>query len=382
MLIEASKTISTLQLVPRGDLVDLGRGQPDPTLLPTELVATAAASRLALEPRASLGYGANRGPGPLLEWLLGHLSKEGRTPALEDLAVTPGTSPALDSLCSLLASPGEAVLVEARTYDLALRLFRERGLRPVPIPGDGDGPSPAALADLVEGASERPAFAYLIPTFNNPTGLSMAASRRREILDLAARLELPIVEDDAYRELGLDAPAPPSLWAEDEAGRVVRLGSFSKCLAPGLRVGWITGPPALVDRYVGSAMLTSGGGANHFAATVVGELCAGGKFDGWVATLRDGLRRRRDALCAGLDAARGIAHRRPAGGYFVWVRFDDGPQPYRLAEECESLGVAFARGERFGSDGAHARLSFAHYPPEVLEEGARRLTDAVVRSRR
>ena len=372
--------LPTLQVTARRGWVDFSWGQPGPDLLPHDAITAASDRLLSARCAESLGYGANRGPGALLEWLRARLSCDGREPETDEMAITPGVSQALDSVCSLLAQPGSAILVESPTYDLALRLFRERGLIPVPVGADVEGLLPEELAATVDRLSEPPAFLYLVPTFNNPTGVTLADGRRKRVLEIAASRGLWVVEDDVYRELSFEGAPPPSLWATDESQRVIRLGSFSKCLAPGLRVGWMTGPPAVVEAYVRSAMLTSSGGASHFAAALAGELCAAGEFEPWIAWLRSELRSRRDALCDALDAClpEGAGYLHPKGGYFVWLRLPAAVDAAQVAVAGAASSVGFAQGLRFSPyDSGNVRLSFAYHQASELTEGAERLAHAI-----
>src|SRR5262249_11783257 len=242
--------------------------------------AVAALDRAGPE---ALAYGAERGAGPLLGWLRERIGRaEGRAPAIDEIAVTGGVSEALAHICALHTRPGDVVLVEAPTYHLALRVLRDHQLELVPVHLDDGGlridALESALADL-ERAGRRPRFLYTIPTFHNPTGACLAEERRRALVEVAVEKRLLVVEDDVYRELAYDGPPPPSLWGLAPVGTVARLGSFSKSLAPGLRVGWITAGAEFVRRLVQSGVRWSGGGVNHFAAMTAAFFCTEGLFD-------------------------------------------------------------------------------------------------------
>jgi DNA-binding transcriptional MocR family regulator len=221
-----------------------------------------------------------------------------------------------------------------------------------------------------------------VPTFHNPTGACLAPERRRALVELAAEEGFLIVEDDVYRELAYDAPAPPSLWRLAPPGVVARLGSFAKTLAPGLRLGWITAHPADVARITGGGLLDSGGGLNHFTAVTVGAVCTSGDFDAQVARLRAAYRERRDALAGALreHLPPGCELQAPGGGFFQWVRLPAGLDAAELLPHAEAAGVAYIPGARFHLDGGGAntlRLAFSLYPPAELREAARRLGMAV-----
>jgi DNA-binding transcriptional MocR family regulator len=223
---------------------------------------------------------------------------------------------------------------------------------------------------------------YTIPTFHNPTGVCLSLARRRALVELAEAERLLIVEDDVYRELAYDAPAPPSLWSLAPPGVVLRMGSFSKSLAPGVRLGWLTGGSEAITRMAGGGLLDSGGGINHFTALVVAELCASGDYDAQVETLRAAYRARRDALMAAFAKylPPGCRWQRPGGGFFAWVELPAGTESNDLLCPAEAAGVAFLPGGKFylSDGGANTlRIAFSLYSPEELVEGVRRLSRVI-----
>lgn len=370
------------QIVLRPGMIELQWGHPDPALLPVEAVREATLAALAEFGPIPLAYGASRGAGPLLAWLCERIARaEGRRVAPEEIVLTAGNSWALDQVCTLCTEPGDVALVESPTYHLAVRILREHPLALVPVPADEHGLDIAALADTIAGlrrAGKRPRLLYTVPTFHNPTGASLCAERRRALVELAATEGLTIVEDDVYRELAYDSPAPPSLWSLAPAGTVVRLGSFSKALAPGLRLGWLNGDAALVSRLADGGLLDSGGGVNPLGANIAAALCRAGGYDTQVARLRVAYRERRDALLAGLAAhlPSGCAWETPAGGFFVWVRLPEELDAAALLPRVEATGVSYLPGARCHLDGGGTntlRLAFSYYGPADLAEGARRL---------
>lgn len=375
----------TLQLVRRPGIIDLGWGHPDAALLPIAEMQRAAMATIQHSGHAALSYGADPGAGPLLEWLHARISSTERALDPAEIALTGGASDALDQICTLWTRPGDTVLVEAPTYHLAMRILRDHDLRIVAVPTDDGGLRIDALAatlDELRRAGAQPAFLYTIPTFHNPTGVSLSDERRVALARLANAENLLIVEDDVYRELVYDGAAPASLWSMARRGTVMRLGSFAKSLAPGLRLGWITGSAEQIARIVGSGLRDSGGGVNHFAAMITGEFCASGAFDAQVLRLRDTYRLRRDALLDALAQSLPGACRwnRPAGGYFVWLTLPPNLPGEALLAAAEAAGMAFVPGVRFFADdgGMHAlRLSFSLYAADDLREAARRLGMAI-----
>ena len=371
-----------VQIVHQPGVIDLGWGHPDPQLLPVEGLRRAAGAALDRYGAAALAYGSERGPGPLLRWLLDHIgAREGRAPAADQIIITGGISHALDQLCTLLTQPGDTVLVEQPTYHLAVRILREHPLDLVAVPSDAAGLRPEGVADTIAAlrrAGRAPRFLYTVPTFNNPTGVSLSAERRRALIDVATAAGLTIVEDDAYRELAYDGPAPPSLWSRAPTGTVIRLGSFAKAVAPGLRLGYLTADAATIERFRGGGLLDSGGGINHFTANTVAAFCADGGFPAQGERLRAAYRARRDALAAALAAhlPPGCAWALPAGGFFIWLRLPEGRDAAALLPRAVAAGVGYAPGQRFHLDGSGSnflRLAFGLYPAEELAEAARRL---------
>lgn len=371
-----------IQLTLRPGIIEMGWGHPDPALLPVTDIARAAEQALERDGWTALAYGAEQGPSRLLLPLAAWLSRrESVSISPEQLLITGGISQGLDLLCTLLARPGDAVLVQTPVYHLALRIFADHGLELVPVASDDGGlcieALAAALAHL-QAQGRRPRFLYTVPTWCNPTGISLALERRRALVSLAGD-DLLILEDDAYRELWYDAPSPPSLQSLVPAG-VARLGSFSKILAPGLRLGWLVAAPDLIQRCVGSGLLDSGGGVNHFTTHVAAAYLEMGLLDEHIDRLRTAYRSRRDALLAAL--ARFLpgdcAWTMPGGGFFAWVQLPAGCDSAALLAAAELGGVSFVPGARFYTDGAgrrHLRLAFSLLAEEELAEGVQRLAN-------
>jgi 2-aminoadipate transaminase len=371
-----------LQIFERPGIIELTWGHPDLALLPVDAMRRAGAAALDRYGPEAMQYGHPAGPGPLLEWLAERIQRqEGRAPALNEIMTTGGISLGLDQLLTTIAVAGDTVLVESPTYHLAVRIMRDHRLNLVPVPADRDGLRVDALEQVVSQLKDtgRPARAlYLVATFNNPTGRSLADERRRALVDLAHAEGILIIEDDVYRELAYDGPAPASLWSIAQPGVVARLGSFSKSLGPGLRLGWLTAGRELVTRIVAGGLLDSGGGVNHYTALVVSELAAAGDYDLNLVNLRRAYRERRDTLLAGLreHLPSGWTVRTPGGGFFVWVELPPGADARALVAGAEAAGVSFIPGASFHLDGtgqSALRLAFSLYPPRELAEAARRL---------
>lgn len=373
--------LPNLQLSLRPGIAEFGWGHPDSALLPVAELARAAADALERHGTAALAYGTEQGPGRLIEQLRARLTRSGATPPAEELMITGGISQALDMLCGQLSKPGDVALVEAPTYHLAQRIFRDRGLRLVGVPGDSHGlhvEAAEALATMLRARGERVAFLYTVPTFGNPTGVTLPPERRQALAELARRANLPVLEDDAYGELWFDLPPPPAVASYDPGGPVVRLGSFAKVLAPGLRLGWIQAAPELVRGCCLSGLLDSGGGVNHFTAHVVASFMEHGALDTHLERLRAAYGQRRDTLLAALARylPAGCTWNPALGGFFVWVRLPPQLDSAAILPAAEAAGVSYLSGERFFPEGGgrhYLRLSFSLLPPAEIEAGARAL---------
>ena len=383
MVVEAAPPYTQNTL--RDDVVELTFGEPDPAMLPVGLVRAAANRMLAEAGPGALAYGQTQGPSALREQIARRLAaREGRAFPAHEILVSGGNSQALDLVFTILTAPGDVVLVESPTYNLALGILRDHPVEVVGIPLGEEGLDVDALERTLarlRTTGARTRLLYTIPTFHNPSGVCLAPERRRRLLEIARHWDLILVEDDVYRELAYDGPAPPSLSSAGPEAPVVCLGSFSKSLAPGLRVGWINARRDIMQRLRGSGMIDSGGCPSQFAATLVAELLHGSAYDTHVAGLRRAYASRRDALAAALreHLPAGCRFTVPAGGFFLWLTLPDGVRATELLPLAEARGVAFAPGARFCSDGddRSLRLAFSLYGEATLAEGARRLGAAL-----
>ena len=373
------------QAVLDDEFIDFGVGQPDPDLLPVAALQAATVRVFDRYGADVLGYGAPAGPPPTLDFIRDRLAAtDARAPGVDEIVTTAGNSHGLEQAVTLTTRPGDAVLVESPTYHLALRILRDHPVELVGIASDEGGlrldAVESALADVRRrGGTAR--LLYTVPTFHNPTGRSLAPERRRALVELAATEGLTIVEDDTYRELAYGVATPPSLWSLAEPGTVIRLGSFSKSLSPGLRAGYITADAATAAAFVDSGLLDSGGGISHLASIIVAEYATDGAYAANVERLRTAYRARRDALVGALreDLDGRARFAVPDGGYFVWVRLPDGTDTVALHDAAAAAGVGFVPGGVFrvgGGDGTEEtaiRLAFSRYPADRLVEGVRRL---------
>ncbi|RII22111.1 2-aminoadipate transaminase [Streptomyces sp. YIM 130001] len=365
-----------LAVTARPEVINFAGGLPAPGLFDTEGVAAAFRAVLEETPQRALQYSTTEGEPQLREALAGRMSARGLATVPDDLLVTTGSQQALSLLATALVEPGDTVLVEDPCYLAALQVFAFAGARVVPVPCDDDGVDPEALDALV--AAERPKLLYTVPTFQNPTGRTMPVGRRAAIADVAVRRGLWIVEDDPYGELRFEGERVP--WIAEQEGaaeRTVLLGSFSKVMAPGLRLGWLRAPEALLRACAVAKQAADlhTPTVNQLAAV---RYLADRDLDAHVARVAGAYGERRDVLLDGLPAVlpEGARWVRPAGGMFVWVRLPSGFDAGALLARAVENEVAYVPGAPFFAGAPEVgtmRLCFVTQAADELREGLRRL---------
>jgi Transcriptional regulators containing a DNA-binding HTH domain and an aminotransferase domain (MocR family) and their eukaryotic orthologs len=354
-------------------VISLALGGPALELFPAAEFARLSGQILKNEPHAALGHGPVEGQPRLRRVLAGRM---GTRP--DRILVVAGSQQGLDLLAKCLVDPGDAVIMDRPCYLGAIQIFRAAGAKLVGW--DTRRCDLGELEDLI--LRYRPKAIYTNPTFQNPTGHTLGLSERRELLKLLARYRVPLIEDDTYRELYLDAPPPPSLQQLDEYNLVIYLNTFSKTLAPGLRLAWIAASEVIVDQL---SMLKQNTDMYSPCLTqlAVAEILHSGLFDENLRKLREEHGKRRDALVRTLEQLvpqRLMGFTRPHGGAYLWCRLSRGITTARLLPQARAMGMVFASGEVFYCDDAgahHLRLCFTSSPVERLEEGARRLAKAL-----
>jgi len=366
-------------------VISLAFGAPAPELFPAAGLAAAAQAALADVPAYSvaLQYGQVNGNPLLLTELGKKLEKEeGRPVAGDSLAITSGSSQAIALAIQVLANPGDVCLLETPTFLGTIRQLRFHGITAVPVPMDAHGLDLGALEAALRrlrAAGTPPRFLYTIPTFSNPTGITMPVARRRALLDLAVRYDVPIVEDDAYSDLRYEGEPVPALHALDRHGEVVRLGTFSKIVAPGVRLGFILADPALIARI---QPFKGEGSTNGLASLVVATFMQQSGLARHIETLRAAYRTRRDTMYAALAAELppGVTWTRSEGGFFVWLTLPPALDVEKMmAAAADERVVAIPGPACFPDDQGshHLRLSFSLQPLDRLTEGVRRLARAI-----
>lgn len=382
---EVGPRLPTLQFVARPGILDLGWGHPHSAALPVRQWGEAIENVLTTAGSDALAYGYAAGPAALREWLAERTSTHEQTtcdPA--DVFVTAGASQALEMLACQSMSPGDVVIVDAPTYHIALRIIGDAGVKLVHAPVDERGIDPVGTADLIRALRRdraRVRFLYIVPTFCNPTGASLALDRRVALVDMADRLNLTILEDDTYREFAYDDAPLPALWSISHGECVIRIGSFAKTVAPGLRLGWINAPRSVVAALERRGVIDSGGGVNHMNAMAMAAFGSCGAFDRHLSEVRRRYAEQRDALIGALKKeAPSLAVEPPSGGWFVWVPLPESVSAAALLTEAEKHGVSFVQGSRFYVDGRgddHIRLAFSMLGAADLAEAVSRLASAL-----
>ena len=369
--------IRTTQAVKTADLVNFGIGQPGMDLMPLALMREASAVRLGQGDGDFLNYGYESGDGYFNLALAQFLTAGyGFEVMADSLFTTNGASQALDLICTCFTRPGDTIFVEEPSYFLALNIFASYGLHIVSIPIDENGLNLVALAEALR--RYQPVFLYVIPTFQNPTGVTMPLENRQQLLALSKAHDFLIVADEVYQLLGYTAvpPLPFAHWVNSE--RVLSVGSFSKILAPGLRLGWIQAGFELLAELLNSGLVDSGGGLNPFTSNVVRVALEQGWQDAFLTQLKATYAARLAAMDEALQAHLRdvVCYERPSGGFFFWVEVVDGRDTTVLLSEAHKLGVGYQPGVKFSSqDGLHhfMRFSFAFYDEAEIEVGIGRL---------
>jgi 2-aminoadipate transaminase len=377
------------------DMVSFAPGYPTESTFPWDAFRAIADDLLRGQSGPVLQYGATRGFRPLLESITTLMASRGIHTTPDRLTVTNGSQQGLDLVARVLLDPGDVVLVELPSYTGAITAFRSVGAELVGVEQDADGLNLEALERTLTGLRREGRTVkclYVVPNFQNPTGLLVALEKRRQLLAWASTHDLLIIEDDPYRDLYFEDVATVDdtrpIAADDTDGRVVYLSSFSKTLAPGLRVAWLHAAPALMAKFEiakQASDLCTGG----LAMQMVDQAIRRGVLDAQLPRLRAHYRAQRDVMVAALQSAFGdqLVWEQPRGGFFLWATLTGTVDGDHLLPLAQARGVIFVVGSAFfvnGTGQQHIRLSFSSPSPERIRDGVARLalavTDAAVRT--
>jgi DNA-binding transcriptional MocR family regulator len=360
-----------------GDTISFARGAPSADILPHEQVREAAARALAEDWETALSYGVGIGHPGLCKWI----AEQHAGLDASQVMVTNGSLEAGAMLFRHLLGPGDRVVVEQPTYDRTLLLLKQLGVELVPVRLEADGLDIVALEDaLAEGPIK---LAHVIPNSHNPAGCTLAAEKRVRLVELAAEHGFWIFEDDPYRELPFEGEPLETMLSLDQAGRVVHASSFSKTVAPGIRVGYLAGPAEEITKLAKRANETYIS-PNMVAEAIVLDLCRMGELDRNIEFVKGELKARCEALVSALweqiPEAEFVV---PKGGYFLWLDLAEGTDTVALLAEAKGSGVTFIAGPDFMIEGGEnsLRLSFAPVPPDRAAEGVSRIAAALERLR-
>lgn len=393
--ITSSAIRDLLKVTQKPGMISFAGGLPAPEVFPSERFEDACHKVLAQQASLALQYGATEGYQPLRELIADNMARYGIKAKVENVLMTSGSQQALDLIGKLFINTGDRVLVEAPTYLGALQAFNVYGAEYVSVPSDDNG----LRTDLLEAPLRSgPKFMYVLPNFQNPAGTTLSEGRRHELVLLADRYGIPIVEDDPYGQLRYEGEHLPSLVVLDREnlgrdngysiGNVIYLSTFSKTLAPGLRLGWIVAPPEVIGKL---AQLKQGADlhTSTFTQFVAYEVARDGFLDQHVKLIRRVYRERRDVMLKALEEffPASVTWTHPQGGLFLWVTLPTGLDMKAVFQSALEQNVAFVPGESFyandGQDVAscegcrHMRLNFSNAAPEQIREGIRRLAAAV-----
>jgi len=374
-----SEIRSLFAVASRPDIVSLAGGMPNLSALPMDMIAEVVRNLVATNGTEALQYGSGQGHPLLREQICEVMALEGIRANPDDVIVTTGSQQALDLISRIFIDPGDVVLVEAPSYVGALGTFSQYQAAPVHVETDDNGMVPAALNEAIKSvrsAGRKIKFLYLIPNYQNPTGVMLSADRRTEILEICAREEIFIVEDNPYGLLGFDRPSPNAMRAQDSE-HVIYLGSFSKTIASGLRVGWALVPQSIKDKLVIASESSILCPSNFTQLTISSYL----KDQPWrdqIASFVDLYRVRRDAMLESLDAhfPKEATWTRPGGGFYVWITLPPEIDTKAMVPKAIVAKVAYVPGNAFYADGFGSwqmRLSYCHPTPERIREGVKAL---------
>jgi DNA-binding transcriptional MocR family regulator len=379
----ASEIRALFAVASRPEVVSLAGGMPYVQALPAEML-TETVERVIRERGAqALQYGSGQGDVGLREQILEVIGEVGVTAHPDDIIVTTGSQMALDLVTRVFCDPGDVVLVEAPSYVGALGVFQAYECEVVHVAMDEEGLVPTALVEAIastRAAGKRIKMIYTIPSFHNPAGVTQGLARRAEILAVAQSAGIVVLEDDPYGLLGFEGEPPRALRADDGEG-VIYLGSFSKTIASGLRVGWAVAPHGVREKLVlaaEAAVLCP----SNYAQLTVSEYLATQPWREQIKTFREVYRERRDALLESLQALMppGTTGTMPAGGFYSWLTLPEGLDATTMLPRAVANLVAYVPGTGFYADGSgrqNLRLSYCYPEPESIREGVRRLAQVI-----
>jgi 2-aminoadipate transaminase len=355
------------------DTISFARGAPSLDIVDVEGLREAAQLAFGDDPAGTTAYGTSVGYVPLREWIASQHAVD-----VDQVLVTNGSMQADAFLFQLLVNAGDAVVVESPTYDRTLLNLRNRGADIRMVPLETDGIDVDGLEVLLRDEGVRPSLAHVIPNFQNPAGYTLSAPKREKLLALAREFNFTLFEDDPYIAIRFEGEGLPTMLSQDDAGQVVYASSFSKTVCPGIRVGYLVAPAAVIKQIQGIATNTYIS-PNMVAQSIVNQFVRSGRMDSAIATVKNALRERRDTLVAALERELPEAtFTPPSGGYFMWVELPEEVSVAELEAAAKERGVIFVKGTDFLLEGGEntLRLAYSGVNPAQIDEGITRLAEA------
>ena len=381
LTMKASAIRELLKLVDNPEIISLAGGMPDPTLFPKEIIANISKEVFANHGGKALQYGATEGIPSLRETLVKEGIDEGiKNLKKENLIVTTASQQGLDLIAKIFINPGDTIIVEAPSYVGGLQAFNAFQANFVTVPLDNDGIRTDILEEKLKDLKDKGVntkFIYLIPNFQNPAGVTLSFERRKEVLSLSHKYNVSIIEDDPYGEIRFEGKYLPSLVTMDEIGNVIALRTFSKILAPGLRLGWIITNEEVIQKLVlakQASDLCSPSATQYIADAFIRQ----GHMNNYLDLVRKTYKEKKDVMLASLEKyfPKGTSWTKPEGGMFVWVTVPEYINTDELFNKAIEEKVAYVIGSAFyphGEDKHHIRLNFTLPSKEQIDEGIKRL---------
>lgn len=380
--LSASEVRALFAVASRPEVVSLAGGMPFVSALPQELVETAVLRAVREQGAVAMQYGSGQGTPRLREQILDVMALEGIHASVDDVVVTTGSQHGLELISKLFLDPGDVVIAEGPSYVTALVVFRSFQAEVAHVEMDEHGLVPESLRETIArltSAGKRLKFLYTVPSFQNPMGVTLSWERRMEVLEIARANDILVIEDDPYGLLYFDQAPPHAMRSIEEEG-VVYLGTFSKTLAPGLRVGWVLAPHAIREKLIlanEAAVLSP----SSFAQIVISEYLASADWRGQIDVFRGVYRERRDAMLDALgEQLPSLSWTVPNGGFYIWLTLPDHLDSKAMLPRAVKELVAYTPGTAFFSDGGGRnamRLSFCYPTPDFIREGIRRLATVI-----
>jgi len=377
-----SSNLPKLLLDIKEGVIDLGWGHPSARLHPLEKIKMSAQRMFGYDHAESLQYGASQGYGPFIETLATFLSQQKgystKKVLPQQLFITSGASQAIDFICTLYTKTGDSVIVENPTYFVVESMLKSHNLNVVAVSSNDDGLDLDELEYKLNNGL-RPKFIYTIPVFHNPTGVTMPIQNRKRLIYLANKFDFYILSDEVYQFIYFNNRPPPSIIDFDTQGKVISLGSFSKILSPGLRLGWIHSNPTTIRNFTDAPLAFSGGGLNHFTSTIVRELIEMKLLEPHILELNKEYLERSTVMHNSLLKYFGqsIEYNIPLGGYYYWIKLINILDTSKYLSKAEKMGVSYRPGNFFSHSSDYdsfLRLTYTLYEKDEIEEGIKRLS--------